>query len=57
MKIGITYKYLHTILKRKIKNDFGETRCKDFNISCMNCQAWLMLDILDDCIGLEDIEK
>ena len=53
---GLTYQWIYSVLSKKIKKDFG-SRCKYFCISCMNCQAWLMLDILDDCIGLEDIEN
>jgi hypothetical protein len=50
---GLTYAWIHSILSKKIRKDFGKSTCKDFNISCSTCQAYLALQIIEDMIDLE----
>ncbi len=52
----MTYKEIYQELKRKIKKDYG-SRCKDFNINCTCCQAWLCLDILEDMVCVEVMDE
>ena len=47
------YKAIHKELKKLIQKSYGK-RCGDFEIGCIVCQKYLMLDILLDCSFIYD---
>ena len=47
-----TYQEIHDELIKKIRKDYGP-RCEIFNINCICCQAYLMLDMLENAAELE----
>ena len=49
----MTYKAIYKILKAKIKKDYGK-ECPDFLYSCHICDQYLMLQILEDNVCLEN---
>jgi len=50
------YKEIYKILKNLIRKDFGK-RCKDFDLGCVVCRVYLMLDILKDIVITIDLEN
>jgi len=42
-----TYKKIHAELIKKVRRDYGP-RCNTFDLNCLGCQNYMMLDILLD---------
>jgi hypothetical protein len=50
---GITYKWIYEVLRRKVRKDYGK-RCREYNNGCILCKLYRMLDVLQECVELEE---